>query len=222
MQQQQMIRQQMLYEQQMMREQLLYERQMMQQMQRQVPGSRQRQGGMQHQTHQAKSALTPQQRRNAMKPSSRGNLRKPSPAQPANRFVVPNNLLRPGNVNQPWRLAPTPFGLFGVTALPPFSYPFQQPMGQVGQSTFRAVNSTENDAQFELRAQPGGAKGSFRVPAGGSNEVAVPSGSYQVFFRFSNEPEAIYQGEDIRLSNPGGEFRLGGIANGNYTYRRVN
>ena len=59
MQQQQTMRQQMLYEQQMMRQQMLYEQQMMRQMQGQLPVSRQHQGTMRQQPTQ-QQGTTPQ------------------------------------------------------------------------------------------------------------------------------------------------------------------
>jgi hypothetical protein len=193
----------------------------MQQMQRQVPLSRQRPGVSRRQTHKSNSSSAARQSRKTTSSSGGGNLLGPGQAPPRDGRIAPNNLARPGNVDGASGLSPTSFGPSGAIDLPTSGYPFQQPAGLAGQSTVRVMNPTKNDAHVELRSQNRAEKSSFRVPAGGSNEITVPNGSYQAFFRFSHEPEAILQGENLRLSNQILAISLKAVPNGNYALRRV-
>ena len=42
-----------------------------------------------------------------------------------------------------------------------------------------------------------------------------------MFFRFADEPNEVYQGENIRLKNQVVEIRLESVPDGNYGLRRV-
>jgi hypothetical protein len=59
------------------------------------------------------------------------------------------------------------------------------------------------------------------VAASRSRAVNLPNGEYQVYFRFSDEPDALYRGDDFSLFDASAELRLGGAVEGNYAVRRV-
>jgi hypothetical protein len=204
---QHMMRQHMVHEQQMMHQQMIYEQQMMQQAQ---------------QRRQARRSSAARSKRNRMSSSAGGNQGGPGQAPSPNGSIASINTQQPVGANQPFVVQPTPSNLPGAINQPFFSSQFQEAAGTVGGSHVRVVNPTGNTAEVELRPQGLGDQSAFRVPARGSEEVTVANGSYQVFFRFSNEPGARYQGDDIGLSNQVAEIRLEATTNGNYGLRRVN
>lgn len=62
----------------------------------------------------------------------------------------------------------------------------------------------------------------FEVPPHNHAEVSVPAGRYDIFFVYSSEPDALYQGDSFRIDyNQSVTIRLERIVGGNYNIRRV-
>jgi hypothetical protein len=51
--------------------------------------------------------------------------------------------------------------------------------------------------------------------------VYVPDGHYEIFFVYSNDSDALFQGDSFNLNNNGIEIQIVQIVNGNYNIRRV-
>jgi hypothetical protein len=88
-----------------------------------------------------------------------------------------------------------------------------------GRNPVRVVNPNDFAVDVELRCQ--GRSRRFNVQANGTATANVANGTYEVFFVFSNEAKARYQGDGFTLSNNGVEVRVVKATNGNYSIRRV-
>lgn len=67
-----------------------------------------------------------------------------------------------------------------------------------------------------------GEKGrNFDVPANGVNTVYIPNGRYDIYFVYSDKPDALFQGDSFTLSNNGVEIQIVKVVNGNYGIRQV-
>lgn len=62
----------------------------------------------------------------------------------------------------------------------------------------------------------------FMVPPNGVRTIFVPEGKYEIYFVYSSEPTALFQGDSFTLdSKKGVEIKLVKVVNGNYGIRRV-
>lgn len=59
------------------------------------------------------------------------------------------------------------------------------------------------------------------VPPGGVASAYVPDGRYDIYFNYSNQPAALFQGDSFTLSGNGVEIRIVQVPNGNYGIRQV-
>jgi len=67
-----------------------------------------------------------------------------------------------------------------------------------------------------------GQKGvNFDVPANGEQTVYVPDGKYDIYFVYSDKPDALFQGDSFTLSDNGIEIQIVQVVNGNYNIRQV-
>ena len=67
-----------------------------------------------------------------------------------------------------------------------------------------------------------GQKGvNFDVPANGEQTVYVPDGRYDIYFVYSDKPDALFQGDSFTLNNDGVEIQIVKVVNGNYNIRQV-
>jgi hypothetical protein len=67
-----------------------------------------------------------------------------------------------------------------------------------------------------------GAKGkNFDVPAKGVQTVTIPNGRYDIFFVYSDKPDALFQGDSFSLNDNGVEIQIVKVVNGNYGIRQV-
>jgi hypothetical protein len=95
--------------------------------------------------------------------------------------------------------------------------PFDQPL--VGPNEVRVRNPNEFAVQVGVRS---GNKGKdFQVAASGVASISVPDGKYDIYFVYSDNPEALYQGDSFTLSDNGVEIQIVKVVNGNYGIRRV-
>ena len=67
--------------------------------------------------------------------------------------------------------------------------------------------------------RPGGKD--LEVPANGVKTIYIPSGRYDIYFVYSNKPEALFQGDGIQLIMNGIEIQIVKVVNGNYSIRQV-
>ena len=52
--------------------------------------------------------------------------------------------------------------------------------------------------------------------------MSVPSGYYAIYFQYSHQPEAMYQGDSFTMKNNGVQITITKVVNGNYGIRKVN
>lgn len=61
----------------------------------------------------------------------------------------------------------------------------------------------------------------FIVAPNITESVRVPNGRYDVYFQYSTEPEALYQGDGFTLKDNGVQISIVEVVNGNYGIRKV-
>lgn len=88
-----------------------------------------------------------------------------------------------------------------------------------GSNPVRVSNPNEFSVRAGLRS--GGRGVDFSVPANGVKAVHVPDGSYDVYFIYSSQPGALYQGDSFTLRRNGVEIRIVKVVAGNYNIRQV-
>ncbi len=99
------------------------------------------------------------------------------------------------------------------TLLPPFKAELR------GANPVRVSNPNNFAVATGLRA---GEKGrNFDVPANGVNTVYIPDGRYDIYFVYSDKPDALFQGDSFTLNNNGVEIQIVKVVNGNYNIRQV-
>ena len=59
------------------------------------------------------------------------------------------------------------------------------------------------------------------IPAKGVGTVYVPNGRYDIFFVYSDKPDALFQGDSFSLKHNGVEIQIVMIVDGNYGIRQV-
>lgn len=59
------------------------------------------------------------------------------------------------------------------------------------------------------------------VPANGAESVLIPDGRYDIFFVYSDKPDALFQGDAFSLNNNGVEIQIVKVVGGNYGIRQV-
>jgi len=88
-----------------------------------------------------------------------------------------------------------------------------------GANEVRVRNPNDFDVTAGLRF---GNKGTdFEVPANGSASVFVRDGRYDIYFIYSNKPDALFQGDSFTLQGNGVEIQIVKVVGGNYGIRRV-
>jgi hypothetical protein len=78
-----------------------------------------------------------------------------------------------------------------------------------------------NNFTVEVALRSAGKGKDFTVEPRGSASVSVPDGRYEIFFHYSSEPDALYQGDSFTLRGNGVEIQLVRVPHGNYGIRRV-
>ena len=104
---------------------------------------------------------------------------------------------------------------------PPDAWPIFTSTLPSGRYTVRVRNPNKHAVKIGLRSGEAGLD--FSVPAEKSESVDVPSGNYEMYLRYDNTPDEVYQGDNIRLGPPnrGVEIQLVPAVGGNYKLRRV-
>jgi len=90
---------------------------------------------------------------------------------------------------------------------------------QTGRNPVRIVNPNAFSVDVELRSQ--GRSRLFTVSSQSSETVFVANGTYDVFFVYSSDPGAQYQGDSFSLKDNGVEIRIVKAVDGNFGIRRV-
>jgi DNA-directed RNA polymerase subunit RPC12/RpoP len=88
-----------------------------------------------------------------------------------------------------------------------------------GRIKVRVRNPNSMGVLVGLRS--GGKGKNFKVAARSVASANVPNGQYDVYFVYSDKPDALFQGDSFRLSGRGVEIKLVKIVGGNYGIRRV-
>lgn len=89
----------------------------------------------------------------------------------------------------------------------------------IGPRLVRVVNPNHRLVKVGVRA--GGAGVDFLVPPNGFNTAGLPDGRYDVYFRYADEPDGLYQGDSFTLAGNGIQITLVQVADGNYGIRKV-
>jgi len=97
--------------------------------------------------------------------------------------------------------------------LPPFSGAL------VGSNELRIRNPNSFSVKAGLRS--GGKGKDIDVKAKGVASVYVPDGKYDIYFVYSDKPDALFQGDSFSLSGNGVEIQIVQVVNGNYGIRQV-
>lgn len=90
-----------------------------------------------------------------------------------------------------------------------------------GDIEFCVVNSSKS--AVTVRILSGNAGADLYIAAGARRSVLVPVGLYQLYYIFSDDPSALYQGDDVEI--PWNATRVSiqlNTGHGNYSIRRVN
>lgn len=88
-----------------------------------------------------------------------------------------------------------------------------------GPSILRVANPVR-DLVLVVFAQ-GDTVGSFFVNKGEMSQHNAANGTYRMYFIYGDEPDALYQGDDVSVYNQISTITLQLVANGNYNIRRV-
>ncbi|MBI4615359.1 MAG: hypothetical protein HY720_17210 [Planctomycetes bacterium] len=78
-----------------------------------------------------------------------------------------------------------------------------------------------NDFRVRVGLRSAGKGKDFVVAANATGSVFVGNGCYDVYFQYSSEPKALYQGDSFTLNNNGVEIQIVKVAGGNFGIRRV-
>lgn len=97
--------------------------------------------------------------------------------------------------------------------LPPFSEELR------GSNPVRVCNPNDFAVATGIRV---GTRGkNFDVPPNGVQTVYVPNGKYDIYFVYSDKPDALFQGDAFTLNNNGVEIQIVKVVDGNYGIRQV-
>lgn len=88
-----------------------------------------------------------------------------------------------------------------------------------GQNEVRIKNPNDFEVTVGLRSGKHGKD--FEVPANGISSVFIPNGKYEIYFVYSNKPDALFKGDDFSLNNNGVEIQIVKVVGGNYGIRQV-
>ena len=104
---------------------------------------------------------------------------------------------------------------------PPNAWPRFLRRLQSGDHEMRIQNPNPTSVKVGLRS--GGDGIDVDVPAEKSRSVFVPSGTYDMYFWYTNKPEEVYQGDKVPLTSPGQgvQIQLVAVVGGNYGLRPV-
>jgi hypothetical protein len=105
----------------------------------------------------------------------------------------------------------------GHEVLPPKWPPYS--VALFGHNIVSVSNPNEFEVRVGLRSGNGGMD--FMVPANGTGSVSMPDGSFDVYFQYSSDPLALYQGDSIRLHNTVVEISIVKVIGGTYGIRKV-
>jgi len=101
----------------------------------------------------------------------------------------------------------------GLALLPAFKAELR------GNNPVRIRNPNDFSVLAGLRSDGKGKN--LEVPAGGTATAQVPDGKYEIFFVYSNKPDALFQGDDFTLKANGVEIQIVKVVGGNYGIRQV-
>jgi hypothetical protein len=88
-----------------------------------------------------------------------------------------------------------------------------------GRNEVRVRNPNNFQVVAGLRAGQGGYD--LQVSANAVASVFVPDGEYDIYFVYSSQPDAVYQGDPFTLYSNGVEIQIVKVVGGNYQIKRV-
>ena len=88
-----------------------------------------------------------------------------------------------------------------------------------GSNEVRIKNPNDFKVAVALRSGDGGKD--FDVPQEGVVSVYVPDGMYEIYFVYSNNPNALFMGDNFNLNQKGVEIKIVKVVGGNYGIKRI-
>jgi hypothetical protein len=88
-----------------------------------------------------------------------------------------------------------------------------------GENEVRVRNPNEFAVNVGVRSGNSGTN--FAVSAYGVNSVFVPDGGYDIYFIYSNKPDALFRGDSFTLRSNRVEIQIVKVVNGNYNIQQV-
>ena len=88
-----------------------------------------------------------------------------------------------------------------------------------GPSVIRVVNPVKDTVLVMFST--GGHAGSLFVGKGQASQHSVRNDRYRMFFIYSDEPDVLYQGDDVSVWNQMSTITLQLVSHGNYRIRRI-
>lgn len=88
-----------------------------------------------------------------------------------------------------------------------------------GPREVRVRNPNDFVVQAGVRKDNSGVN--LEIPANGTRSVYVPDGKYEIYFVYSNKPDALFKGDDFTLDGHGVEIQIVKVVGGNYGIRQV-
>lgn len=89
----------------------------------------------------------------------------------------------------------------------------------IGKREVRITNPNDFAVLAGVRSGKSGAN--LTVPANGQRSTYVPDGRYEIYFVYSNKPDALFQGDSFTLEGNGVEIKIVKVVGGNYGIRQV-
>lgn len=97
--------------------------------------------------------------------------------------------------------------------LPPFD------LTLMGKNEIRIKNPNSFEVTVGIRSENRGKD--FGVPVNGVSSVFVQNGKYEIYFVYSDKPDALFRGDDFTLNDNGVEIKIVKVVDGNYGIRQV-
>lgn len=88
-----------------------------------------------------------------------------------------------------------------------------------GNNEVRVRNPNVFSVQAEIRS--GAKRKTIDVPPNGVGSVFISNGKYDIYFVYSDKPDALFQGDSFTLNDNGVEIQIVKAVNGNYGIRQV-
>ncbi len=88
-----------------------------------------------------------------------------------------------------------------------------------GENEVRILNPNTFEVAVGIRSGNHGKD--LEVSSNGKASIFIPNGKYEIYFVYSNKPDALFQGDSFTLHDNGVEIQIVKVVGGNYRIKRV-